>query len=530
MITTTDLNRVATYERVSSEDQRDRETIRTQSEALAQRLDSDPTVQLVARFSDDGVSGTIPMGRRPQGCLLLQAAQRRDFDQLWTYNVKRLGREAVDLLLIQRQFEDLGIRLFSLLEGEQTGIGYDVQAVIADYDRRQFLRLSADGMNRAARDGRYTGGIVPIGYLVEGVKQHSRLVLSDKLIWGNWSEADLVRKIYHWLAIEGWSCPRIADYLNSLRVPTVYTKDDRLVRRGERKEQTQGWWRAARIRNLVANPVYRGELQYGRRSTKPGGREVISAVVPALVYEHVWRAALETLASNRLMAKNTPRHYLLKSVIKCGICGLTYIACPGRGFHWYRCNGKLTDRGPIQGRCQSKAIKGPDLETVVWDDVQRFLHDPGDILDELAQEQETNAGLAIAEAERVTLESALASLAQRRKKAIELNIRGTIDETHLNELLTEIERERVAVENRLHEVQMEVSEPEPPPNPDLLEELRRRLDEGLDDAQRQEVVRLLVKGITVHTDVEPEGRKHLRVLVEYRFPSVVVNCSTGMGS
>ena len=63
-MTTTDLKRVATYERVSSEDQRERETIKTQSDALAQRLAYDPTVRLVARFSDDGVSGTIPMGKR----------------------------------------------------------------------------------------------------------------------------------------------------------------------------------------------------------------------------------------------------------------------------------------------------------------------------------------------------------------------------------------------------------------------------------------------------------------------------------
>ena len=61
-------------------------------------------------------------------------------------------------------------------------------------------------------------------------------------------------------------------------------------------------------------------------------------------------------------------------------------------------------------------------------------------------------------------------------------------------------------------------------NPDLLEELRRRLDEGLDDIQRQEVVRLLVKQITVHTALTADGKK-AKVLIEYRFPAVV-NTST----
>jgi site-specific DNA recombinase len=79
--------RVATYERVSSEDQRERETIRTQQEELAKRLNSDPTAALVKRYSDDGISGTIPMGERPDGRVLLRDAEAHVFDELWIYNV-----------------------------------------------------------------------------------------------------------------------------------------------------------------------------------------------------------------------------------------------------------------------------------------------------------------------------------------------------------------------------------------------------------------------------------------------------------
>ena len=53
-MTITRMKRVATYERVSSEDQRERETIKTQTDALAERLAHDPTAQLVAQFRDDG--------------------------------------------------------------------------------------------------------------------------------------------------------------------------------------------------------------------------------------------------------------------------------------------------------------------------------------------------------------------------------------------------------------------------------------------------------------------------------------------
>ena len=229
------------------------------------------------------------------------------------------------------------------------------------------------------------------------------------------------------------------------------------------------------------------------------GREVIAAEIPPLVSRDIWEAAQLTLSGNRLMAKNTKRNYLLKSVIRCGISGHAYIGSWSRNAVRYRCNGQLTDRGPIPERCPAKAIRGPDIDAVVWKDIERFLREPGDILEELAQERTMDAGAAIAEAERLTLESAMVDLAGRRKKAIDLYTRDQISDAELDELLAEIGRERDGVAKRLDELQEAASEPQEPLDPDLLEQVRRRLNEGLNDTQRQEVVRLLVKRITVHT-------------------------------
>ena len=157
----TSFKRVAIYARVSSESQRERETIRTQLEALAKRLADDPTVGDITRYIDDGVTGTIPMAERPQGRLLLPAAKAGKFEELWIYSVRRLGRESTDLILLRRQLEPLGIRMISLLEGEQSGLGYDIQAVVADHDRRYFLRISADGMDRQP-----AGAVTPEAYFL----------------------------------------------------------------------------------------------------------------------------------------------------------------------------------------------------------------------------------------------------------------------------------------------------------------------------------------------------------------------------
>ena len=157
---------------------------------------------------------------------------------------------------------------------------------------------------------------------------------------------------------------------------------------------------------------------------------------------------------------------------------------------------------------------------MVWDDVERFLRDPRDILEELSQEQEMDAGVAIVEAERITLEGVLADLVQRRKNAIDLNLRGTTTYPQMDDQLGRIINEKEGVQKRLDELRESTTEAEEPINPDLLEELRRRLDEGLDDLQRQEIARMLVRQITVHTEETPEGKK-AKVLIEYRFPAVV---------
>ena len=145
---------------------------------------------------------------------------------------------------------------------------FDIHAVIAANERRKFLERSAEGMNRAAKEGRYTGGIVPLGYSVSGDRGFRRLVPDDSPMWAGLSAADVVRRIYDHLAVDGWSCVRIATEFNSLGVPTSYRRDGR----GVRGKRTQGLWRSGRIRNLVVNPVYRGVLQYGRRSSRPNGR------------------------------------------------------------------------------------------------------------------------------------------------------------------------------------------------------------------------------------------------------------------
>jgi len=528
MIATHDRRRVAIYLRVSSEDQALRGTIASQADAIDRRLASEPGVTVVDRYVDDGVSGTIPLAERPEGARLLGDIAGGLISEVWVYMVDRLGRDAVDLLTVRRQFDADGIKLLSIVEGMPDLLGYDVQAVVADHYRREFLRRSADGMSRAAREGRYTGGIVAFGYLVEGAHHTARLVPDESPLAAGLSAAGAVRWMYDRLAVDRWSCRRIAAELNALGIPTSYARVDREVRRGERKERTRGIWRTGRVRNLVTNPLYKGDLQYGRRSAKRD-REVISAPVAPLVSDDIWEAAKATLAANRLIPKNTHRIYLLRGILTCGLCEMHYGGTQGReGVWWYRCGGRRVERGRFEGGCPSRMVPGPELERLIWTDVERFLRDPGDVLAEFDGHAEREAAEGVAAAQVIALSHRLDTLSVERTGFVRLAARGSMTDRALDEELARVDADAAEIDRRLVELrERHLERPVPASTADLLAELRSRVD-ALTDPQRQEIVSLLVRG-TVHHEVDAGGIARIRVVVEYLFPGGL-STSTGKDS
>lgn len=514
--------RVAVYERVSSDEQREKETIQTQTFLIDRYLADHAELEEYQRYLDDGVSGSVPLAQRPQGRRLVEHAMAGRFGRVLVTRADRLGRDAIDLLKARALLEGLGIELVGIAESLDDYVTFGVKAVVSDHEKRRFLERSAEGMERIVRAGYFPGGIVPLGYTLDGQKPHQRLVPSDILMWQDMTESGVVRWVYDRLALDRWSCPCIARQLNAMGVPTSYAKDRRYVR-GKRTEQT---WRSGRIGNMVNNTVYRGEYIYGKR----GGTKLISVEVPRLVSDETWQAAQETLRANRLLAKNTSRTYLLRSLIECGQCGHHYSGAWHRNGVRYRCNGAATHRLEEGERCKAKEIMGEGLEQPIRADLERFLRNPGAAVDDLLRQLEQTSVEPPEVARRLQLEGALADRQAERKRLLRVFLKGTISEE-------EFEAERAAIDSASRTLEEALGELEAPEAPDyvdvattqILEQLHERLDEGLTDEEWHEVFRLLVKRITVHTTFNENGAKEVRAHVIYRFPGFVPT-STGTGS
>src|SRR5205823_1298166 len=138
-------------------------------------------------------------------------------------------------------------------------------------------------------------------------------------------EADVVRLIYRLSTDENQATDTIAAHLNALGVPPAYVRDGRTPHlRGKRAATVSGIWRDGRIRNMLVNPTFMGIHRYGVRSKKPG-RDIIEREVPAIVSVEQWERAQQALARRMLFSRrNATRDYLLRGLITCGVCGLTY--------------------------------------------------------------------------------------------------------------------------------------------------------------------------------------------------------------
>jgi site-specific DNA recombinase len=544
---------VAAYLRVSTDEQRERQSINTQR-AFAERYCALHSLSVFRVYADDGVSGTIPLEKRPEGSQILHDARLGKFAQLLIYKLDRLGRETRLILNAVAELEKLGVRVRSMTEefdtGSSTGrLMLTLLSGFAAHERDAFRERSAAGiLRRVAEAGAWLGGIVPYGYRKVGEKRTAQLLISEEPIPGlAMSEADVIRDVFRMSAVEKKSCRVIAARLNDLRIPCAYSRDDRLVLRGKRRERTSGMWRAGRVRGLLINKTYMGIHEFGKRTRS--GRPPVNRPVPAIVSEKDWKKAQVNLKANMLFSvRGAKNKYLLRGLIKCGLCGLTYVGVVGNRNtrkvtreSYYRCNGMHSPSVYMtpDKKCQAKAIRGDELEAQVWSDIETFLRNPGPVLQQLHDRLASDAKGSDKTRQQITrLEGLLAKKGEERTRVLGLFRRGRLDDKALDAQMDEIGREEAALEKQLEELRGKVTSNESiaatvSSAEALLAKLRKRLDGPVSWEIKRQLVEILVANIRVDT-TESWGVKQAGITVNYRFaqpgntmPVVVTQAYTG---
>lgn len=430
---------IVAYLRVSTEDQQDRGTIENQREFALKYCDLHQ-LGVPTFYADDGISGTIPLDERAAGKRLLSDAQVGLIDTLLVYKLDRLGRSARVTLNAVHAMEEKGVTIKSMTEPFDTHDAsgrflLTILAGVADLERSNILDRMWYGAQRAAKEGQWMGGIVPYGYHKVG-----------KYIEIDEAEALVVQMMYQKVADDGWSCIKLSDYMNSLQIPTAYANGH-----GKRKKGIENVWRPSRVRNLLINTVYKGIHFYGKRTNRE--RELIPRAVPAIVTEEQWERAQKQIKKNHIFKKSTTSTvFLLKGLIKCGSCGLTYNGVTYKyGLrNFYRCNGKAKTRGNTYELCQSTPIPADWIESKIWNRILEFVNNPGEELEELRKNVTKQADrIASLEKEKAALRSAIDGKAKEREIIIGLARKSVISTDEATVQLEKLGFEKTAIQNQL---------------------------------------------------------------------------------
>jgi site-specific DNA recombinase len=380
----------AIYARVSSEQQREANTIASQTTSLiefAQGHDLEVPKEWV--FEDDGYSGATL--ERPGLERVRDLAAEGQIQVVLAYAPDRLSRKyAYQILLIEELARNGVETLF--IKAPQGSSAEDqllvqFQGMIAEYERAQILERSRRGKRHRAQAGEVSvmSG-APYGYRY--VRKTDEAPAAYAVLE---AEARVVERIYEMYTVEGLSIGEITRRINAQGIPT-------------RKASAR--WERSTVWAVLRNSAYRGVACFGKTrasartrvirplrrrgvvtpSTTAGHErpreEWIEIPVPALVSEESFARAQELLQENKIRSRRrTIEPSIVQGLVSCQKCGYAFsrtsTQTSARKIHYYKCIGSESWRklgGPV---CDNGRFVRQDLlDQIVWTEVIRLLEDP----------------------------------------------------------------------------------------------------------------------------------------------------------
>ena len=501
--------RIALYLRVSSEEQVERESIGTQEEFLADYCKLYGH-EVAGIYKDEAVSGTVPLLERPGGRRLIEDAKASKFASAIVYKLDRIGRTLLVVVDAHDRLMETGVAFRSATEPIDTStpagrLIFQMLASFAEFERSTIAERSRDGLHRAFKGGAQPGRI-PYGYDLD---EDGRFTVVAE-------EAAVVREIITNVAA-GATLYSEAQRLNTEGVPSPGRKY-----RGKAREPG-GKWSHTTVRKIVARTAYRG------KHTVSTSKGPIEREVPAIIEPGPQQKALETLAENkRFHSRPTDRKYLLRGLIRCGVCGLHYVGhpshCRGEKRYYYTCSRKNREHYAKSGeRCSSPYVQAGWIEDLVWQDVREFLQNPGEVLQRIRQQLEVDEATDDLEERHASLTKRLAQKQAEKKKYARLYAQELIDEEESETLLLDLKNQIENLRLLISSVEADIARKQEDQAvaksaAAWLVTLRKNLaevEQDTDEAfkKRHDVAKLLVEGITVGRT--EEGRT--KVDITYRF-------------
>ena len=340
-------------------------------------------------YEDEGFSGKNI--NRPQFMKMMEDAKLKKFDTIICYRLDRISRNVSDFSSLIDELSSLSIGFISIKEQFDTTTPMGrammfISSVFAQLERETISERVRDNMRELAKDGKWLGGQLPLGYDNEEVKYiadgKERRYFVLKL---NEDEIKLVNDIYNKF-LELRSLTKVSEYLYKNNI----------------KGKNNGTITPSMVKDILTNPIYVkssnlthqyfelndinvtgepngcGYLTYGKHKNgkKTDKYNWIYAVSKheVVVDDLTWLDIQKVVDKQSKIGCRTGsgKNGILSGVLKCAKCGsamvLTYSS---RGkdkenrSYYYKCNKKYT-----MYKCNNANVNGPEIENFVIDKIK----------------------------------------------------------------------------------------------------------------------------------------------------------------
>lgn len=319
-----------------------------QREACQRYLQSQSWTALPHRYDDGGFTGASL--DRPAFRQLMADVESGLVDVVVVYKVDRLSRSLLDFARVMDTFNARNVAFVSVTQNFSTAdaigrLTLNMLMSFAEFEREMIAERTRDKISAARRKGKWTGGIVPMGYTPVDRRLH---VCED--------EAVIVRQLFQ-KYLEGNSAVRLSQWLNDQGIPLKHQQVPR-----ERP------WNKDLVLRILKNPLYRG-MVHSQGRHYPGEQ---TALVEADMFDQV-QAMLAPKVRVRHWGTRNP-YYLVRGTLKCGQCGSVMTTASthtkGRTYRYYRC----VRRGK-QGSatCATRQLPAEAIESFVVDQLREAI-------------------------------------------------------------------------------------------------------------------------------------------------------------
>ena len=449
------------YARYSSDNQRE-ESIEGQIRECTAYAEKNG-ITIVKHYIDRAISAKTD--NRPEFQQIIKDSDKKLFDIVLVWKLDRFARNRYDSARYKTQLKKNGVKLMSATEIISEGPeGIILESVLEGYAEYYSADLSEKvirGMTENALKGKFTGGAIPFGYIINADHRFEIDPLTAPFVAETFQRYN-----------DGQTMREIRDWLNEKGV----------------KNQRGGLMTFNTIQHMLNNRRYIGELKY---------RDVlIPDAIPSIVSAELFNDVQEKMLKNKKAParRKAEDDYLLTTKLFCGYCGALMFGESGTSrtgevHRYYKCATAKKHKG-----CKKKTVRKQWLEDLVVNQTMQLVKDDAAMESIIAKVMELqnkeNTNIPLYEKQLRDAESGI----QNMLNAIQAGILTSSTKERL-EQLKETKRE---LEARIAEEKLA--------KPKVTEEfirfwlLRfRKLDMSLKD-QRQALVDTFINAIYLYDD------------------------------